>query len=53
LGLLALMSDLEGEIVALRVSGLTEPEICAQLGCTLARVRSALDASAARMFDGP
>jgi hypothetical protein len=27
------MSDLDAEIVALRVSGLSEPEICAQQGC--------------------
>jgi hypothetical protein len=32
------MSDLDGEIVALRVSGESEPEICVQLGCTLARM---------------
>jgi hypothetical protein len=36
------MSDLDTEIVALRVSGLSEPEICVQLGCRLARVRAAL-----------
>ena len=36
------MSDLDTEIVAPRVSGLSEPEICVQLGCTLARVRAAL-----------
>jgi hypothetical protein len=43
LGRLALMSDLDAEIVALRVSGVSEPEICVRLGCTMGRIRAALD----------
>jgi hypothetical protein len=45
-----LRADLDVEIVALRLSGVCEPEICVQLGCTMGRVRAALDASAARML---
>jgi hypothetical protein len=31
------MSDLDAEILALRVSGVSEREICLKLGCPLAR----------------
>lgn len=44
------MTDLDGEIVALRVSGVSERDICIRLGCTMGRVRAALDENAARMF---
>jgi hypothetical protein len=37
------MTDLDTEVVALRVSGVGEREICIRLGCTLGRVRAALD----------
>jgi hypothetical protein len=32
------MINLDAEIVALRVSGLSEPEICVRLDCKLARI---------------
>jgi DNA-directed RNA polymerase specialized sigma24 family protein len=37
--------DLDAEIVELRVSGMSEAEICLKLGCALGRVRAALDES--------
>jgi hypothetical protein len=42
------MSDLDAEILALRVSGVSEREICLKLGCPLPRVHAVLDAHAAR-----
>jgi hypothetical protein len=44
------MSDLDAEILALRVSGVSEREICLKLGCPLARVHAVLDAHAARVL---
>jgi hypothetical protein len=35
------MTDLDCEIVALRVSGLSELEICAPLSCAMGRVLAA------------
>jgi hypothetical protein len=40
--------DLDAEIVAARVAGVPEREICLRLGCARARVDAALDAWAAR-----
>jgi hypothetical protein len=40
--------DLDAEIVAARVAGVPEREICLRLDCTRARVDAALDACAAR-----
>jgi hypothetical protein len=42
------MSDLDAEILALRVSGVSEREICRRFGCTMERVDAVLDAHAAR-----
>jgi hypothetical protein len=42
------MSDLDAEILALRVSGVSEREICRRFGCTMERVHAVLDAHAAR-----
>ena len=44
------MIDLDAEIVALFVAGESEREVCRQLGCTMGRVRAALDDSAACRF---
>jgi hypothetical protein len=41
-------TDLDAEIVAARVAGVPEREICRRLGCARARVEAALDAWAAR-----
>jgi hypothetical protein len=42
------MTDLDSEIVAALVSGLSERDVCRRLGCTIGRVRAALDERAAR-----
>jgi hypothetical protein len=42
------MTDLDAAIIAALVSGLSEREVCRQLGCTIGEVRAALDARAAR-----
>jgi uncharacterized protein (DUF433 family) len=47
------MSDLDTEIVAARVAGESESEICHRLGCTLVQVNAALDESAARTIAPP
>ncbi len=44
------MTELDAEIVAALVSGLSEREVCLRLGCTMGRVRAAVDEGAARMF---
>jgi hypothetical protein len=44
------MSDLDSEIVAARVAGEDEREICIRLGCTMGPIRAAQTESAARMF---
>ena len=44
------MSDLDAKIVAARVSGVSEGEICDRFGCTMERARAVLDASAERML---
>jgi hypothetical protein len=35
------MSDLDAEILALRVSGVSEREICRRFGCAMERVHAA------------
>jgi hypothetical protein len=39
------MSAPDSEIVAALISGLSERDVCLQLGCTMGRVRAALDES--------
>jgi hypothetical protein len=44
------MTDLDAEIVALRVSGASERENCLRFGCTMGRVRAVLDTHAERVL---
>jgi hypothetical protein len=43
-------NDLDAEILALRVSGVSEREICRRFGCRMERVRAVLDAHAERVL---
>ena len=42
------MSDLDAEILALRVAGVSEREVCQRLGCSVDRAHAVLDEHAAR-----